>query len=112
MCRVSVITPSPLPLTGEEVQQLRKVLTDFSFDLSQLQTQLDAAQREKSILQSKVIDMERMHVQVKEAMNADVVYLRKLNLQLVEQQMKGTCMYMLGFFVGVRVTCLYACMYY
>ncbi len=28
-------------------------------------------------------------MQMKEAMNADIAYLRRLNLQLVEQQMKG-----------------------
>ena len=57
--------------------------------MTQLQSQLDSVQREKSVLQSKAIEMEKMHVQMKEAMNADINYLRRLNLQLVEQQMKG-----------------------
>ena len=46
-------------------------------------------QREKSVLQSKAIEMERMHVQMKEGMSSEINYLRRLNLQLVEQQMKG-----------------------
>lgn len=74
---------------GEEVRQLKKVLNEFSFEVSQLQSQLDSVQREKSVLQSKAIEMEKMHVQMKEAMNADINYLRRLNLQLVEQQMKA-----------------------
>ena len=41
------------------------------------------------MLQSKTIELERMHILMKEAMTADITYLRKLNLQLVEQQMKG-----------------------
>ena len=56
--------------------------------MTQLQAQLDSIHREKSVLQSKQIEMERMHIQMKEAMGADS-YLRKLNLQLVEQHMKG-----------------------
>ena len=74
---------------GEELCRLQKENTDFSFELTQLQSQLDSVHREKSMLQSKQIEMERMHVQMKEAMSADVRYLRKLNMQLVEQQMKG-----------------------
>ena len=58
--------------------------------MTQLQAQLDSVHREKSVLQSKQIEMERMHIQMKEAMSADIDYLRKLNLQLVEQHMKGT----------------------
>ena len=54
-----------------------------------MQGQLEAVQREKSVLQSKAIEMERMHVQMKEHMGTDINYLRQLNLQLVEQQMKG-----------------------
>ncbi len=54
-----------------------------------MQSQLESAQREKSVLQSKAIEMERMHVQMKEHMGTDITYLRQLNLQLVEQQMKG-----------------------
>ena len=46
-------------------------------------------QREKSVLQSKAIEMERMHIQMKEGMSSEISYLRRLNLQLVEQQMKG-----------------------
>ena len=57
--------------------------------MTQLQSQMDSVQREKSVLQSKAIEMEKMHIQMKEAMNADINYLRRLNLQLVEQQMKG-----------------------
>ena len=57
--------------------------------MTQLQAQLDSIHREKSVLQSKQIEMERMHIQMKEAMGADISYLRKLNLQLVEQHMKG-----------------------
>ena len=76
--------------SGEELQQLREALNDFSYEISQLQSQLDSVQRDKSVLQSKMIDKERMHVQMKEAMAADITYLRQLNLQLVEQQMKGT----------------------
>ena len=34
-----------------------------------------------------------MHIQMKEAMSADIDYLRKLNLQLVEQHMKGIGLY-------------------
>ena len=75
--------------TGEELCQLQKALNEFTFDVTQLQSQLDSVHREKSVLQSKQIEMERMHIQMKEAMSADIDYLRKLNLQLVEQHMKG-----------------------
>ena len=70
---------------------MQKALNEFTFDVTQLQSQLDSVHREKSVLQSKQIEMERMHIQMKEAMSADIDYLRKLNLQLVEQHMKGTC---------------------
>ena len=75
--------------TGEELCQLQKALNEFTFEVTQLQAQLDSVHREKSVLQSKQIEMERMHIQMKEAMSADISYLRKLNLQLVEQHMKG-----------------------
>ena len=78
-----------MPPTGEELNQLKKLLRDFTRELSQVQAQLESVQREKSVLQSKAIEMERMHVQMKEHMGADINYLRQLNLQLVEQQMKG-----------------------
>ena len=74
---------------GEELCRLQKDISDFTFELTQLQSQLDSVHREKSMLQSKQIEMERMHIQMKEAMSADVRYLRRLNMQLVEQQMKG-----------------------
>ena len=77
--------------TGKELCQLQKALNEFTFEVTQLQAQLDSVHREKSVLQSKQIEMERMHIQMKEAMSADISYLRKLNLQLVEQHMKGTC---------------------
>ena len=77
--------------TGEELCQLQKALNEFTFEVTQLQGQLDSVHREKSVLQSKQIEMERMHIQMKEAMSADISYLRRLNLQLVEQHMKGRC---------------------
>ena len=80
-----IMTLSP----GEELCQLQKALNEFTFEVTQLQAQLDSVHREKSVLQSKQIEMERMHIQMKEAMSADISYLRKLNLQLVEQHMKG-----------------------
>ena len=73
----------------EEVRRLQNRLTEFSFEISQLQSQIDAVQREKSVCQAQTVEMERMHVSMKEAMTADITYLRRLNLQLVEQQMKG-----------------------
>ena len=75
--------------TDEELRRLQKVLAEFSFEISQLQSQFDSMQREKSVLQSKAIEMERMHIQMKEGMSSEISYLRRLNLQLVEQQMKG-----------------------
>ena len=80
---------SLLPPIGDQLAQLQKLLRDFTRDLSQVQSQLEAVQREKSVLQSKALEMERMHVQMKEHMGSDINYLRQLNLQLVEQQMKG-----------------------
>ena len=77
--------------TGEELCRLQKQLNDFTFDITQLQAQLDSVHREKSVLQSKQIEMERMHIQMKEAMSADISYLRKLNMQMVEQRMKSKC---------------------
>ena len=35
--------------------------------------------------------MERMHIQMKEHLGSDVNYLRQLNLQLVDKQMKSEC---------------------
>lgn len=80
--------------TGEELCRLQKQLNDFTFEITQLQAQLDSVHREKSVLQSKQIEMERMHIQMKEAMSADISYLRKLNFQMVEQRMrsKWTCL--------------------
>ena len=75
--------------SGEELCQLQKMLNDYTFEITQLQAQLDSEHREKSVLQSKQIEKDRMHIQMKEAMSADISYLRKLNLQLVEQPMKG-----------------------
>ena len=74
---------------GEELCRLQKQLNDFTFEVSQLQAQLDSVHREKSVLQSKQIEMERMHIQMKEAMSADISYLRKLNFQMVEQRMRS-----------------------
>ena len=65
------------------------MLNDYTFEITQLQAQLDSEHREKSVLQSKQIEKDRMHIQMKEAMSADISYLRKLNLQLIEQPMKG-----------------------
>ena len=76
-------------LLGEEVSQLQKALRDFTCDLTQAQSQLEATQREKSVLLSKSLELEKMHVQMKEHMGADIHYLRQLNLQLVERQVKG-----------------------
>ena len=76
---------------AEELRHVQKVWGEFTYEMKQLQSRLDQVQREKSVVQSKAIEMERMHVQMKEAMNADINYLRHLNLQFVEQQMKGTC---------------------
>ena len=73
---------------GEKLSQLLKALNEFTFEVTHLQAQCT---KERSVLQSKQIEMERMHIQLKEAMSADVSYLRKLNLQLVEQHMKGIC---------------------
>ena len=75
--------------TGEELCRLQKQLNDFTFEITQLQAQLDSVHREKSVLQSKQIEMERMHIQMKEAMSADISYLRKLNFQMVEQRMRS-----------------------
>ena len=84
--------------TGEELCQLQKALNEFTFEVTQLQGQLDSVHREKSVLQSKQIEMERMHIQMKEAMSADISYLRRLNLQLVEQHMKGTTLKRLTYY--------------
>ena len=78
---------------GQELYRLRK---DFIFEVTQLQAKLDSVHKEKNVLQSKLIKMERNHIQMKEAMSADINYLRKLNLQLVEQHMKGTNMCVLS----------------
>ena len=86
-CDLSIRFP-----TGEELNQLQNVLREFTCELSQVQSQLESVQREKSVLQSKAIEMERMHVQMKDHMGTDINYLRQLNLQLVEQQMKGKYM--------------------
>lgn len=69
--------------------QLQKGMTDFSCKLSQVQSQLEVTQREKSMLMSKSLELERLHVQIKEQMGADINYLRQLNLQMVERQVKG-----------------------
>ena len=64
--------------TDEELRRLQKVLAEFSFEISQLQSQFDSMQREKSVLQSKAIEMERMHIQMKEGMSLEISYLCKL----------------------------------
>ncbi len=63
---------------------------DYSFEIGQLQSRLDSAHREKLMHHSKTLELERMHLQMKESVAAEVDYLRKLNLQFVEQQMKST----------------------
>ncbi len=75
--------------TGDKISQLQKVVGEYSFDISQLQARLDAVQREKLSQQSKALEQERMHVQMKHSVTAEIDYLRKLTFQFVEQQMKG-----------------------
>lgn len=74
---------------GDEIHRLQKMVNDLSYELSQLQTQLDTAQRDKLMEQNKGLELERMHLQMKESVAAEIDYLRKLNLQFVEQKMKG-----------------------
>ena len=75
--------------SDEELRQLRKVLNEFTFEITQLNSQLELIHREKGALQSKSIETERMHIQMKEALSAEISYLRQLNLQLIEQHMKS-----------------------
>ena len=79
----------PLSLIAEEIQKLHKSLESFAFEISQKQVGLDTALRDRTNQLNKTVEVERMHIQMKEAMSADISYLRRLNLQLVEAQMKG-----------------------
>ena len=83
--------PSLPPSTAEEILQLRKNLEGLAFELAQQQTDLNAALKDRTHQMNKTVEVERMHVQMREAMGGDITYLRRLNLQLVEQQMKGGC---------------------
>ncbi len=74
---------------GEKISQLQKVVGEYSYDISQLQARLDIVQREKQAQDSKALEQERMYNQMKQNVAAEIDYLRKLNLQFVEQQMKG-----------------------
>jgi len=71
------------------VGRLQKAVRDFTRDLSLTQSQLETTQREKTMLLSKSLDLEKLHVQIKEQMGAEINYLRQLNLQMLERQFKG-----------------------
>lgn len=68
---------------------MHKSLKSFAFEVTQKQVGMDAALRDRTNQLNKTVEVERMHIQMKEAMSADISYLRRLNLQLVEAQMKG-----------------------
>ena len=67
---------------------------------------MDAAQREKSMLQSKTLELERMHLHMKEALGAEIDYLRKLNIHFVNQQVKCECSVLVGGWVGGWCVCV------
>ena len=73
----------------EEVAQALKAVEDFKFDVRQLQSQLETVQRDKGVVEQKSVEMERMHIAMKVALNNEIAHLRHLNLVLVEQQLKG-----------------------
>ena len=73
----------------EELSRTQKAMGDFRFDLRQIQSQLETVQRDKSAVELKSVEAERMHIHMKEAMNNEIAHLRHLNLVLVEQQLKG-----------------------
>jgi len=75
---------------AQEIHQLRKIVDEFSFEIRGLQGQLDTAQREKAMVSVKALDSERIHAQIKESVTAEINYLRRVILQFVEQQLKGT----------------------
>ena len=73
----------------EELARAQKAIGDFRYDLRQIQSQLETVQREKSGVELRSVEEERMHIHMKEALNNEIAHLRHLNLVLVEQQLKG-----------------------
>ena len=73
----------------EEMARTQKTVGEFRFDLRQLQSQLETVQRDKSAVELKSLEVERMNILMKEALNNEIAHLRHLNLVLVEQQLKG-----------------------
>ena len=73
----------------EELHQLKSMFSDCSFEITQLRGKLETAHRENTVLQQQAADMERHHFQIRDEIHAERDYLRQINVQLIEQQMKG-----------------------
>ena len=50
---------------------------------------MESVHRESALLQRQTLEMERHHQQIRDELHTERDYLRRLNLQLIEQQLKG-----------------------
>ena len=73
----------------EQLHQLKSVYSEYSYELSQFRSKIDASHRENAVLKQQGLEMERHHLQMREELQAERDFLRQVNLQLIEQQSKG-----------------------
>ena len=73
----------------EELHELKSMFNEYSFEITQLRGKLETAHRENAVLQQQAMEMERHHLHIRDELHTERDYLRQINLQLIEQQMKG-----------------------
>lgn len=74
---------------NEELQRINGIYQEQLFQLNQLRGKLDALHRENNILQHQNIESEKHHHQICQELHAERDFLRQINLQLIEQQIKS-----------------------
>ena len=74
--------------SGSEVGNLRPLVSELLFKLSQLQHFTDTLQREKNALQKSALDNERLHKAAMDEFVKDIQLLRRDNFNLAEQRVK------------------------
>jgi chromosome segregation ATPase len=72
-------------LQNEELHRMKTALSDYIFQINQLQAKVETLHRENSLLQHQGIELERHHQQIRDELYTERDYLRKL----VEQQLKA-----------------------
>ena len=74
--------------SASEVGNLRSLVSELLFKLSQLQHFTDTLQREKNALQQSALENERLHKTAMDGFVEDIQQLRRDNFSLAEQRVK------------------------